>query len=148
MLKSFSKFCLGGLLTVLGIVVTNISAFATQAVTVTVEADRVSNYSLLMELVVSMADNAISDAFAINAEADPIKLTVLVHRHGQVLPVLVADISRDEWLEQPDIQNWARYSPSVRMLLGYAQPNPISPRSQVARRRPIIENAALIDELD
>ncbi|EKU98977.1 hypothetical protein Lepto7375DRAFT_8314 [Leptolyngbya sp. PCC 7375] len=156
MLKLFSGLCLSGLLvllrgqvaaaTTVAQVPTNQAA--SQSLTVTISADQVRTYGRLMEQVVGTANDTVSDAFATNPDADPIKLTVLVHRNGQVLPVLVADISRDQWQQQPDIQNWAHYSPSVRMLLGYTQPNSTPPRSQVARRRPIIENAAFIDELD
>ena len=147
MLRRFSKFGLVSLLTLMIAGVISRSAIANQPLNVTIEADQINNYGRLMEQVVSQANDAIANAFATNSNVEPIDLTVLINRNGQVLPVMVAEISRDQWQQQPDVQSWARYSTSVRVLLGYAQPTRTAARPQ-APRRPIIENAALIDALD
>ncbi|MEL6129403.1 MAG: hypothetical protein AAFR30_05765, partial [Cyanobacteria bacterium J06628_4] len=84
--------------------------------------------------------------FATHPAADPIELTILLSRNGQILPILMAEVSRTDWQQQPDVQNWARYSNSVRILLGYAPPVQVAVRPPV--RRPIIENSDRIDELD
>lgn len=157
MLKYFSKFCLSGLLAVLSVAFvdtfalgqeTQLEQLSTQVVNVTIEADQVNNYGRLMEQVVSAANDAISNAFTTNANSDPVNVTVLINRNGQVLPVLVAEISHDQWQQQPDVQIWARYSTSVRRLLGYAQPAQTAARTQVSRSSAIFRNAALIDQLD
>lgn len=155
MTKPFFRFCLGGLLTLLSIGLLDESAFAAQRISVTLQADKVQDYGRLLEQAVGMGNDAIASTFETNPDTDPIKLTVLINRNGQILPILVAEISRDQWQQQPDVQNWARYSASVRTLLGYAQPA----RTTAARPRPsspqrsnshqaFLEREALIDELD
>lgn len=148
MLKHFSKFWLINLLTLLSIGAVSRSAIANQSLNVTIEADQINNYGRLMEQAIGRANDAIANTFETNPNAAPIKLTVLINRNGQVLPMMVAEISRDQWQQEPDVQSWARYSTSVRVLLGYAQPTRTAARPQAPRRRPIIENAALIDALD
>lgn len=158
MVKPLFQVCASSLLALLSLWGVNVSAtaqeslngqFATEKISVTLQADQVQNYGRLLEQAVTTANGVISTTFANNLNADPIELTVLINRNGQLLPLLMAAVSRDQWQQQPNVQNWARYSDSVRILLGYAQPPEVARRE--ARQRSLsafLEREALIDELD
>ncbi len=160
MVKPFFQFCSSSLLALLSLGIANVSAIAqptltdqvaTESISITLQADQVHNYNRLIEQAVVMANDAIATSFDTNPEAAPIELTVLINRNGQLLPLLMAEVSREQWQQQSDIQTWARYSTSVRILLGYAQPTQIAASRQQTRQQFLAElnrREALIDELD
>ncbi|MEM6253555.1 MAG: hypothetical protein AAF821_11590 [Cyanobacteria bacterium P01_D01_bin.156] len=161
MLKFLANLLLGSLTGLLGMFAISVSTLAQEAiveqqtetlsVNVTVEADRMRDYGQLMGQVVGRANDAIANAFETNPDTKAINATVLISRNGQVLPILVAEISRDAWQQQPDVQSWARYSTSVRSLLGYAPPARTATRTVVDEPSPhqaFLEREALIDQLD
>lgn len=139
-----SRVCMGSLVAFLSL--GGLPVSAAERVSVTLQGDQVQNYSRLLEQAVAVGNSAIATTFATHPAADPIELTILLSRNGQILPILMAEVSRTDWQQQPDVQNWARYSNSVRILLGYAPPIQVAVRPPV--RRPIIENSDRIDELD
>lgn len=157
MIKPFFRFCSSSLLALMSLGFLDLSAIAQEALTdqsaterisVTVQADQIEDYSRLLEQAVVQANSAIATRFDANPHADPIEITVLISRQGQILPVLMAEVSQDQWQEQPDIQSLVRYSNSVRILLGYAQPTPIASRIRPPVRRSIIVDADLTDDFD
>ena len=78
------QFCLGGLLALLGPGMAAISQTpsATPRLNITIQADQVRNYGLLIEQMVSAANNAIANAFATNPNADPtVPSCSLIFRH-------------------------------------------------------------------
>ncbi|NEQ55093.1 MAG: hypothetical protein F6K11_34065 [Leptolyngbya sp. SIO3F4] len=148
MARSFLRFCLGGLLTLLSLGFLEESVLANQRISITLQADNVKDYGRLLEQAVVAGNDAISNTFEANPDTAPVKLTVLVNRNGQVLPILVAEVSRDEWQQQSDVQSWARYSTSARTLLGYAQPSRIATRREPYNHQAFLVREAIIDELD
>lgn len=147
MVKPFFRFCLGGLLVISSLCIFAKTAVANQRISLTVQADGVSSYRRLLDLVMAAANDAIANA--LETDTEPVELIVLVNRNGQILPILMAEVTHEDWQQQPNVENWARYSNSVPVLLGYEQPVqvPTRPQSPV-RRRPIIANSELIDALD
>lgn len=145
MTMPFFRFCLFGLLAVVSLSVSGTAAVANQRVSLTVQADGVASYGDLLDQAVKVANDAIATALETNSE--PVELIVLVNRNGQILPMLMADISPEDWQQQPNVENWARYSNSVRVLLGYEPPTQVAARPQ-PQQRPIIANSELIDALD
>lgn len=146
MTMPFFRFCLGGLLAVLSLGVSGTAAIATQRISLTVQADGVGRYGDLLDQTVRVANDAIANALETNSE--PVELIVLVNRNGQILPMLMADISPADWQQHPNVENWARYSTSVQTLLGYAQPTRLATRPEPYNHQAFLEREALIDELD
>lgn len=97
-----SRVCLGSLLAFLSL--GDLSASAAERVSVTLQGDQVQNYSRLLEQAVAVGNSAIATTFATHPAADPIELTILLSRNGQILPILMAEVSRTDWQQQPDVQ--------------------------------------------
>ncbi|MBD2344038.1 hypothetical protein [Anabaena subtropica] len=51
-----------------------------------------------------------------------ISVIVSVQSYGAIAPVLVLDVSRQQWRNRPDPQRWATYFKSARSLLLFEQP--------------------------
>ncbi len=64
-----------------------------------------------------------------------VAVTVIGEHNGAIAPVLLLEVSRQNWKSKPDPQYWATYFPNAQLLLGFyqvtptaeAQPQPVVP---------------------
>lgn len=146
MIRPFATL-LGSILAILSLGISAIETLAEQRVNLTLQASNISDYSRLLEQAMGEANDAIAATFE-SSDSQSVSLTILADRNGQVLPLLMADISRQDWQQQPDVERWSRYSTSARTLLGYEAPATAARPRQPVRSRPIIADSDIIDALD
>jgi hypothetical protein len=74
---------------------------------------------------------AIAEATANQAFSDPSTTDIVVNiageQEGQVVPMLLLNLTRANWQQQQDISVWAKYPGGVKRLLGFERPSPLSP---------------------
>ena len=51
-----------------------------------------------------------------------VAVTVLGQNDGAIAPVLLLEVSRQDWRSRPDAQRWATYFPATQSLLGFESP--------------------------
>jgi hypothetical protein len=60
----------------------------------------------------------VRSTFALQSDVTAIRVYVLVNRAGQSVPMILAQVERSQWQEQPQIQRYIRYLDAGVMLLG------------------------------
>ncbi|MBD2579263.1 hypothetical protein [Oscillatoria sp. FACHB-1406] len=78
-----------------------------------ISSDRYEELQLRAE---TLAENAIAEQFDSNPHLPALKVTVLCHRDGEILPILSVTVSRAQWQENSKIGAWAQYYPSYALL--------------------------------
>lgn len=76
------------------------------------------------------AQHEISRRFKQNPELSTLQISVLVDRHGEVIPVFTTTVSREQWRQSPRIKAWSKYHNAYALLLRHNVP--VTP--SVARR--------------
>ena len=113
---------------------------------ISTEAVEVMNYTMtyaewqtfdaMMEEASAAARNLINQGFATNPNATETMVTILSDRNGEVVPVLMVRVSREDWRANPQVEQWSRYLGSSAMpLLAYDNEGESSPPST---RRPFV----------
>ncbi|NJL87130.1 MAG: hypothetical protein HC886_15995 [Leptolyngbyaceae cyanobacterium SM1_1_3] len=72
-----------------------------------------------MSAAESLASGELSRQFRQNLDLTTVQITVLGEYNGQVVPVLVATVSRENWQRSPQVRQWASYFNSSYVLLGF-----------------------------
>ena len=65
----------------------------------------------------TLARDAINQQFSQNPNLTAVRVVVMASRNGEVLPILEASVSRDQWQERADIRSWASYFQASYALL-------------------------------
>lgn len=58
-----------------------------------------------------------------------VAVTIIGEHDGAIAPVLLLDVSRQNWRNRPETPYWATYFPSSELLLGFEQPT-VQPQPQ------------------
>lgn len=64
-----------------------------------------------------------------------VAVTVIVEHGGTIAPILLLQVSRQNWRNRPDTQYWATYFPSAELLLGFEAPT-VQPQNQPGEPNP------------
>lgn len=59
--------------------------------------------------------------------ATNVAITILAQNQGEIAPILSLQVSREQWLSQPDAQRWATYFTNAKVLLGFEDVAATSP---------------------
>jgi hypothetical protein len=70
----------------------------------------------------TIAQETANQAFA-DRTTTAIVVNIAGEQAGQIAPILLLNITRENWLRQPMIQVWASYPGGVKRLLGFDRPN-------------------------
>lgn len=67
-----------------------------------------------------IARSLINQSFRANLSTNQVSLTVLGSRHGDVVPLLMVRVNREDWQTSPRVEQWSRnLSSSAMRLLAY-----------------------------
>lgn len=111
----------------------------TNQVNVSLQRQPNESFETLINRAEAAARATAQQNFANNAASD-VAVTVLGESAGLVAPLLSLEVSRDNWRNRPDPQQWATYYSNARTLLGFeslapataAQPTPAVPSQPTA----------------
>lgn len=88
-------------------------------VVLTLEASDYSSYSRLMQQAQQSTTNLIQRAFNENPNWSVVSVHILGSRDGNILPLMVTQVSRSNWQARPDVGYWGQSTGlSARLLLG------------------------------
>lgn len=99
---------------------------------ITILGDRHASFESLVNQAESAAKSTVEQAFSHNPELSELTLTVLGERNGQISVLMTTRISRSDWRQDANIQQWSEYFRSSDVLLGFALPPAYN---QIARAR-------------
>lgn len=98
------------------------------------------SFETLIQQAEALAKQSIDREFTEKAALTEISLTILVERHGQIVPLLRSKVSRSQWQKNSNIQRWTQYLVSNSgVLLGFYNPS-VSPTSQASPGEPTNRN--------
>ncbi|MBD1863246.1 MULTISPECIES: hypothetical protein [Trichocoleus] len=105
----------------------------TQQLSFTLNTVGNQSFDDLMQQAESLARNTIEQTFANNPETTAVAVSVLGERNGQEVPLLLTNVSRVSWQQQPRLQPWTKYfsRPSIT-LLGFLEPQTTQPATATA----------------
>lgn len=88
------------------------------------------SFETLIQQAEALAKQSIEQGFAEKPVVTEVSLTILVERHGQIVPFLRSKVSRSQWQKNSNIQRWTQYLVSNSgVLLGFYNPT-VSPNDQ------------------
>ncbi|NEO92483.1 MAG: hypothetical protein F6K56_20485 [Moorea sp. SIO3G5] len=76
---------------------------------VILNSDSSQSFERLIQQTENLAQNKINQEFTGNPDLTSISLMILGERNGQVVPLMIATVSRSQWKQFPIIQRWASY---------------------------------------
>ncbi|MDZ8184491.1 MAG: hypothetical protein RMX96_06535 [Nostoc sp. ChiSLP02] len=75
------------------------------------------NYETILRRAEAVARAAAQRSFDQDILVTDVSIIVSVQSYGAIAPVLTLEVSRPEWRNRPDAQNWATYFKTARSLL-------------------------------
>ncbi|MDF5706593.1 MAG: hypothetical protein PUP90_02640 [Nostoc sp. S4] len=75
------------------------------------------NYETILRRAEAAARAAAQRSFDQDILVTDVSIIVSVQSYGAIAPVLTLEVSRPEWRNRPDAQNWATYFKTARSLL-------------------------------
>lgn len=99
-----------------------IAQASTSQSTITLQRQSGESYDALIRRAELAARAAAQQSFDRNLLVTETHITILGESGGQVVPLLVLNVTRANWSDRPDPQQWATYFQAARALL--SQPNP------------------------
>lgn len=89
---------------------------------ITLNSSASQTFTSLVGQAESLAKSAIEQEFAQDASLQEVSITIVGERKGQIVPLLIATVSRSEWQKEPNMQAWIRYLADSEVLLGFREP--------------------------
>ncbi|MFB8790517.1 MAG: hypothetical protein U7123_17105 [Potamolinea sp.] len=94
------------------------------------------SFETLIQQAEDLAKQSIEREFTEKSTLTEVSLTILVERHGQIVPFLRSKVSRSQWQKDANIRRWTQYLVSNSgVLLGFYNPS-VSPTPQVSSGEP------------
>lgn len=120
----------------------------TKPIHLVVDAEASASFAGLLQQAELTAEAAVSQTFAQQPEVTDITVNVTGERYGQIVPILVANITRADWQNTPNIRSWSRNLLTPSLLLGFSRPQGGQALGQVPSfvRRPIEDDPAFRDD--
>ncbi|MGD1807517.1 hypothetical protein ACP6PL_19050 [Dapis sp. BLCC M126] len=91
-----------------------------------IESNNNNSYKSLVEQAENLAQKKINQEFTNNSEITEITITILGERRSQIVPVIRSTVSREEWQNNPKIDNFTRYFADAKLLLKFEDNSNIS----------------------
>ncbi|MBE9129470.1 MULTISPECIES: hypothetical protein [unclassified Coleofasciculus] len=101
----------------------------TARVDVSIRTQPNETYGNLLRRAEAVARAAAQRSFDGDILVTDVAVTIIGEHDGAVAPVLLLDVSRQNWRNRPETQYWATYFPSTELLLGFEQPT-VQPQGQ------------------
>lgn len=76
-------------------------------------------YETLLSRSEAAARAAVQKNFDQDINLKDVSVMVVAQNQGAIAPVLSMEVSRDQWLSNPDVQRWVIYFTTARSLLGF-----------------------------
>jgi hypothetical protein len=80
-----------------------------------------SSFEAMVQTAESIAQATANQAFA-DPNTTEIMVNIAGEQEGQIAPVLLLNVTSEQWQRQPSIQVWASYPGGVKRLLGFDRP--------------------------
>ncbi len=120
----------------------------TKPINLVIDAEASASFSGLLQQAELTAEAAVSQTFAQQPEVMDVTVNVTGERYGQIVPILVANITRTGWQNAPNIRSWARNLLTPALLLGFSRPQGGQSFGQVPSfvRNPLEDDPAFRDD--
>ncbi|MBR8830612.1 MAG: hypothetical protein N5P05_000886 [Chroococcopsis gigantea SAG 12.99] len=89
-------------------------------------------YEQLLDRGAKVAENGINQRFNRDKSLKWLKLSIFAESEGSMAPLMTVQVSRQDWLTQPDVQKWASVFPYSKTLLGFESPTVTRPAPAAA----------------
>lgn len=91
----------------------------TDRVEISLESQPAETYETMLSRAEAAALNAIQQSFNQDIVITNVSVMIMGQNHGAIAPVLFLDVSRDQWLSNPDVQRWVTCFSAAQSLLGF-----------------------------
>lgn len=95
-------------------------------ITLSIDSNENNYYNILVKNAEDLAKKTINQEFDNNPEITSFTITILGERKGQIVPVIRSTVSRAEWQNNPNIDNFTRYFADAKLLLKFEDESDIS----------------------
>ncbi len=116
-----------------------------QQITLSIDGTTIPIYADLLGQAESLVEATITEKFQIDPSLTTLQINVLGERNGQLVSLISARISREDWQSQTNIRPFLQYFSTSSALLGYTDSMPLS--SRVAQS-PTVVSQRLVPEQD
>lgn len=99
----------------LGLPVQQASAEAEQLI-FEVRIDQLLEHREMVSQAEQEAKRLISQRFLNNSNTSSLQVSALLHRNGEVIPMFVTTVSREQWQQSAQISPWTKYHNSYALL--------------------------------
>lgn len=79
------------------------------------------SYEQLMQRGENLAQSTINTRLKQNPSLDQIKVIIVGENEGAIAPLMSVQVSRQGWMNTPQVRYWATYFTDSRLLLGFDQ---------------------------
>ena len=93
---------------------------------VSLEGGAGESYETLLRRAQTVARAAVERSFYRDILVSEVSIVVLGENKGAIAPILSLEVSRSQWRSWPPAEQWAKYYPSSKILLGFGTPEPTS----------------------
>ncbi len=88
-----------------------------------VDAHGADSFDSLVNAASGEAQDWIESWLRSHPDTPQIELIISGTRNGQIVPLLKVSVSREDWQQQPQVENWlSHFSNTPAILLGFRQP--------------------------
>lgn len=91
----------------------------TERVEISLERQPNETYQTMLSRAEAATLSAVQQSFNQDIMLTDVSVMIIGQNQGAIAPVLSMDVSRDQWLSNPDIQRWVTYFTTARSLLGF-----------------------------
>ncbi|MBD2576625.1 hypothetical protein [Oscillatoria sp. FACHB-1406] len=85
------------------------------------------SYETFLRRAEAIARAATQRRFDSDILVTDVSVTIVGQNNGAAMPVLILNVSRNDWRKQPDPQRWAKYFRNASVLLGFEPRSTTSP---------------------
>ncbi|MDJ0552983.1 MAG: hypothetical protein QNJ68_00760 [Microcoleaceae cyanobacterium MO_207.B10] len=84
-----------------------------------IDSNNNNSYKVLVKQAEDLVKNIVNQEFKNNPQITEVTVTILGERQSQIVPVLRLTVSRSEWQNNPDIDEFTRYFADAKFLLKF-----------------------------
>lgn len=110
---------LGGGWVTTAVIAPQIALADTERVEISLERQPNETYQAMLNRAEVAALSAVQQSFDQDILLTNVSVMIIGQNRGAIAPVLSMDVSRNQWLRNPDVQHWVRYFTTARSLLGF-----------------------------
>ena len=127
-LSCFASLCCGGWFTV-ALVDSTVAISQISQIPLTLSREPDETYPNFVQRATTLVATRLKNDFSQNSSLNELRIVVIGQNNGNIAPVLSVNMSRQQWLSNPNPEPLISYFPDSQFLLGFDVPAPVTPKT-------------------